>query len=109
MAAPQEEPKGGVVFAGQEGKPVMMQGGPDGQYTTTGQRPGATIYDVPQGGAAQGPEPATDTPRYLLAFKARTIYSVIAYWTDGAKQHYSTSGNVPKQGPTSLLDRRLTA
>jgi hypothetical protein len=108
MPPPQQQPNVTVVFPPQQANPVMIQAGPDGQYTTTGQRPGATIYDVPQGGAAQGPEPATDTPRYLLAFKDRTIYSVIAYWTDGDTLHYFTSGNVHNQASMSLIDRELT-
>ncbi len=107
----QQQPNTTIVFPPQQPQPqqpnsVMIQAGPDGQYTTTGQRPGGTIYDVPQDGSAQGP--GTDTPRFLLAFKDRTIYSVIAYWTDGDTLHYFTSGNVHNQVSMSLIDRELT-
>jgi hypothetical protein len=68
------------------------------------------MYDVPQGPTAQGPgpEPSSDAPRFLIAFKDRTIYSVIAYWTDGDTLHYFTSGNVHNQASMSLIDRPLT-
>lgn len=117
MLPPQQpqQPNVTVVFPPQQpqppqqANPVMIQAGPDGQYTTTGQRPGANMYDVPQGDAtAQGQQPSTDTPRFLLAFKDRTIYSVIAYWTDGDTLHYFTSGNVHNQASMSLIDRELT-
>jgi hypothetical protein len=119
MLPPQQpqQPNVTVVFPPQQQQPpqqpnpVMIQAGPDGQYTTSGQRPGsgATIYDAPQGDTAQGPaEPSTDAPRFLLAFKDRTIYSVIAYWTDGDTLHYFTSGNVHNQASISLIDRELT-
>ena len=115
MLPPQQpqQPNVTVVFPPQQqppqqANPVMIQAGPDGQYTTTGQRPGATIYDVPQSDTAQGPEPSTDTPRFLLAFKDHTIYSVIAYWTDGDTLHYFTSGNIHNQASMSLIDRELT-
>jgi hypothetical protein len=107
---PPQQPNTTIVFPPQQPQPqqvpnsVMIQAGPDGQYTTTGQRPGGTIYDVPQGDNAQG----TDNPRFLLAFKDRTIYSVIAYWTDGDTLHYFTPGNVHNQVSMSLIDRELT-
>jgi hypothetical protein len=116
MLPPQQpqQPNVTVVFPPQQqqppqqANPVMIQPGPDGQYTSTGQRPGpgATIYDAPQG---QGPaDPSSDAPRFLLAFKDRTIYSVIAYWTDGDTLHYFTPGNVHNQASMSLIDRELT-
>jgi hypothetical protein len=120
MLPPQQpqQPNVTVVFPPQQqqppqqANPVMIQPGPDGQYTTAGPRPGpgATIYDAPQGDMAQGqgPEPSTDAPRFLLAFKDRTIYSVIAYWTDGDTLHYFTPGNVHNQASLSLIDRELT-
>ena len=113
---PPQQPNTTIVFPPQQqqppqqANPVMIQAGPDGQYTTTGQRPGANMYNAPQGqgDAAQGPEPSTDAPRFLLAFKDRTIYSVIAYWTDGDTLHYFTPGNVHNQASMSLIDRELT-
>ena len=60
MLPPQQpqQPNVTVVFPPQQqqppqqANPVMIQAGPDGQYTTTGQRPaGANIYDAPQGDA----------------------------------------------------------
>ena len=100
----QQQPNMTVVFPPQQQQPqqqpqppnsVMIQAGPDGQYTTTG--------DPTQGAGA-----GTDAPRFLLAFKDRTIYSVIAYWTDGDTLHYFTSGNVHNQVSMSLIDRELT-
>ena len=118
---PPQQPNMTVVFPPQQPppqqpNPVMIQAGPDGQYTTSGQRPGpgANMYGVPPGDpTAQGqgpdrPDPSTDAPRFLLAFKDRTIYSVIAYWTDGDTLHYFTSGNVHNQASMSLIDRELT-
>ncbi len=112
---PPQQPNMTVVFPPQQqppqqANPVMIQPGPDGQYTTTGPRPGpgGTIYDVPQGNTAQGQDPSADAPRFLLAFKDRTIYSVIAYWTDGDTLHYFTPGNVHNQASMSLIDRELT-
>lgn len=83
---------------------------PQQQQPQQGPRPGGNMYDVPQGPTAQGPgpEPSSDAPRFLIAFKDRTIYSVIAYWTDGDTLHYFTSGNVHNQASMSLIDRPLT-
>ena len=89
--------------------PVMMQAGPDGEYTTTSQRQTSTVYQPelrPE--AAEEPAPAADPPHYLLAFKDHTIYSVVAYWADGDTLHYFTNGNVHNQASMSLIDRELT-
>ncbi len=93
----------------QRANPVMIQAGPDGEYYTSGQRQGATIYDAPRTQAAveDTPEPA-DGNRYLIAFKDHTIYSAVAYWADGDTLHYFTTGNTHNQVSVSLIDRDLT-
>ena len=108
-AAPQQ-PNVTVIYPPQQpATPVMIQLGPDGQYTTTGQRQPATIYQAPrQADTAPEEEPAADSTRYLLAFKDHTIYSAVAYWADGDTLHYFTTGNTHNQVSISLLDRDLT-
>ena len=103
--APQEpapqQPNVTVIYPPQQhATPVMIQAGPDGEYTTMVQRQPATIYEEP--------EPAADSTRYLLAFKDHTIYSAVAYWADGDTLHYFTTGNTHNQASISLIDRELT-
>ncbi len=107
---PPQQPNVVVVYpAQQQANPVMIQAGPDGGYTTSGQRQPATIYEAPpQRDAVDVPEPANDSPRYLLAFKDHSIYSAVAYWADGDTLHYFTTGNIHNQASMSLLDRDLT-
>ena len=88
----------------QQATPVMIQVGPDGEYTTMAQRQPATIYEPP----SEEPGPAPDSTRYLLAFKDHTIYSAVAYWADGDTLHYFTAGNTHNQASISLIDRELT-
>jgi hypothetical protein len=88
---PPQQPNTTIVFPPQQQQPQP-------------QPPTSVMIDVPQGDNAQG----TDNPRFLLAFKDRTIYSVIAYWTDGDTLHYFTPGNVHNQVSMSLIDRELT-
>ncbi|MGC9947507.1 MAG: hypothetical protein ABSF64_14170 [Bryobacteraceae bacterium] len=45
---------------------------------------------------------------YLIAFKDHTIYSAVAYYTEGETLHYFTSGNVHNQVSLALVDRQLT-
>jgi hypothetical protein len=94
----------------QQATPVMIQAGPDGEYTTMVQRQPATIYEAPRRRetAVEEPEPAADSTRYLLAFKDHTIYSAVAYWADGDTLHYFTMGNTHNQVSMSLVDRQLT-
>ena len=93
----------------QQATPVMIQAGPDGEYTTMVQRQPATIYEAPRRREiAEEPEPAADSTRYLLAFKDHTIYSAVAYWADGDTLHYFTTGNTHNQASMSLIDRELT-
>lgn len=103
--APQEpapqQPNVTVIYPPQQhATPVMIQAGPDGEYTTMRQRQPATVY--------QPAEPAADSTRYLLAFKDHTIYSAVAYWADGDTLHYFTTGNTHNQASLSLIDRELT-
>jgi hypothetical protein len=89
--------------------PVMIEAGPDGQYTTTAPHQTSTVYQP-----EQRPEPleepanAADPPHYLLAFKDHSVYSAVAYWVDGDTLHYFTAGNVHNQASMSLIDRPLT-
>ena len=50
----------------------------------------------------------SDSSYYLIAFKDHTIYSAVAYYTDGDTLHYFTSGNIHNQVSLSLVDRQLT-
>jgi len=63
-------------------------------------------YQAP---ANSDPAPApSDTSYYLIAFKDHTVYSAVAYYTEGDTLHYFTSGNVHNQVSLSLVDRQLT-
>jgi len=61
-------------------------------------------YQAPANDEAAAP---SDT-YYLIAFKDHTIYSAVAYYTEGDTLHYFTSGNVHNQASLSLVDRQLT-
>ncbi len=56
----------------------------------------------------RAPPPPADASYYLIAFKDHTIYSAVAYYTEGDTLHYFTSGNVHNQVSLSLVDRQLT-
>ena len=94
----------------QRATPVMLQSGPDGDFTTVPQNPNPPVYERPRSQTmAVEEEPATtEAPRYLLAFKDHTIYSAVAYWADGDTLHYFTNGNTHNQVSLSLIDRKLT-
>jgi hypothetical protein len=51
----------------------------------------------------------SDPSYYLIAFKDHTVYSAVAYYTEGDTLHYFTSGNVHNQVSLSLVDRQLTS
>ena len=87
--------------------PVMIEAGPDGEYTTTAPHQTSTVYQ-PEPESAAEPARAADPPHYLLAFKDHSIYSAVAYWVDGDTLHYFTAGNVHNQASMSLIDRPLT-
>jgi len=94
-----------IVMPPQQATPVMIQAGPDGEYTTT--RPQTRLYEEPRRRAVEEPETPEPT-KYLLAFKDHTIYSAVAYWADGETLHYFTNGNTHNQASISLIDRPLT-
>jgi len=62
-------------------------------------------YQAPANEGAVPPDPSY----YLIAFKDHTIYSAVAYYTEGDTLHYFTSGNVHNQASLSLVDRQVTA
>ncbi len=89
--------------------PVMIEAGPDGEYTTTSPRQTSTVYQPEQRPETlEVPAKPADPPQYLLAFKDHSIYSAVAYWVDGDTLHYFTAGNVHNQASMSLIDRPLT-
>ena len=89
--------------------PVMIEAGPDGEYTTTAPHQTSTVYQPEQRPETlEEPDKATDPPNYLLAFKDHSIYSAVAYWVDGDTLHYFTAGNIHNQASMSLVDRPLT-
>ena len=89
--------------------PVMIEAGPDGEYTTTAPPQTSTVYQPEQRPETlEEPAKPADPPHYLLAFKDHSIYSAVAYWVDGDTLHYFTAGNVHNQASMSLIDRPLT-
>jgi hypothetical protein len=93
----------------QRAVPVMIQVGPEGEYTTTAPHQTSTVYQPERRPETAGdPGKAADPPRYLLAFKDHSIYSAVAYWVDGDTLHYFTTGNTHNQASMSLIDRALT-
>ena len=103
--APPQTPNITIVMPPQTATPVMIQAGPDGEYTTT--RPQTRLYEEPRRRVVEEPE-TQDPTKYLLAFKDHTIYSAVAYWADGDTLHYFTNGNTHNQASMSLIDRALT-
>ncbi|MGA2739090.1 MAG: hypothetical protein ABSG65_16750 [Bryobacteraceae bacterium] len=67
----------------------------------------ASNFHYYQAPANDDPVPA-DTAYYLIAFKDHTVYSAVAYYTEGDTLHYFTSGNVHNQVSLALVDRKLT-
>jgi hypothetical protein len=67
----------------------------------------ASNFHYYQAPTNENPTPS-DTSYYLIAFKDNTIYSAVAYYTEGDTLHYFTSGNVHNQVSLSLVDRQLT-
>lgn len=86
--APQSPAQPPVVINQYFGTPPADQGAP-----------------TPTNGA--GPEPGNSS-YYLIAFKDHSVYSAVAYYTEGDTLHYFTSGNVHNQASLSLVDRQLT-
>ena len=105
QAAQQEQ----VVPPDQPAVPVMIEAGPNGEYTTTAPHQTSTVYQPEQRPETlEEPANATDPPHYLLAFKDHSVYSAVAYWVDGDTLHYFTAGNIHNQASMSLIDRPLT-
>jgi hypothetical protein len=106
--AQQQQPNVTVVMPPQqEVRPVIIQMGPDGEYTTSREPARTYRRSAPPAEAEQQPaEP--EQPHYLLAFKDHTIYSSVAYWFDGDTLHYFTNGNTHNQASIALIDRDLT-
>ena len=104
QGAPQEQ-----APPDQPAVPVMIEVGPDGQYTTTAPHQTSTVYQPEQRPETlEEPAKPADPPHYLLAFKDHSVYSAVAYWVDGDTLHYFTAGNVHNQASMSLIDRPLT-
>lgn len=61
-------------------------------------------YQAPANNEVAPSEPSY----YLIAFKDHTVYSAVAYYTEGDTLHYFTAGNVHNQASLSLVDRALT-
>jgi hypothetical protein len=106
----QQQPNVTVIYPPQQtATPLMIQAGPNGEYTTMGQRQPVSVYEPPRRReSVSDSEPAAESTRYLLAFKDHTIYSAVAYWADGDTLHYFTAGNTHNQASLSLIDRELT-
>jgi len=101
-----QQPNVTVVYPQQqEVRPIVIQMGPDGQYTQPQRQPAAQAYVSPD--QVSGSEPA-DTPHYLIAFKDHSIYTAVAYWFDDDTLHYFTKGDTHNQAPVALIDRDLT-
>jgi len=63
------------------------------------------FYQAPSNSDTVAP---AETTYYLIAFKDHTIYSAVAYYTEGDTLHYFTAGNVHNQVSLALVDRALT-
>jgi hypothetical protein len=50
----------------------------------------------------------TDSILYLIAFRDRSIFAAVAYWTEGDTLHYVTQEHELKQAPLATVDRSLT-
>lgn len=83
----------------------FTQGAPDqGPRPDSTADPNYRFYQAP----SNNDTAAGDTSYYLIAFKDHTIYSAVAYYTEGDTLHYFTSGNVHNQVSLALVDRPLT-
>jgi hypothetical protein len=89
----------------QETRPMIIQVGPDGQFTTQRQPPPQAYQQAAPAPPDQAP---SEAPHFLIAFKDHTVYSAVAYWFDGDTLHYFTNGSTHNQASVSLIDRDLT-
>jgi hypothetical protein len=76
---------------------------PQAQYSDAADS-NSHYYQAPANDEAAAPS----DQYYLIAFKDHTVYSAVAYYTEGDTLHYFTSGNVHNQASLSLVDRQLT-
>jgi hypothetical protein len=97
--APAQPP---VVINQYFGTAPADQGPPPDSATST-----FHYYQAPSNNDAP-PAAPSDSSYYLIAFKDHTIYSAVAYYTEGDTLHYFTSGNVHNQVSLSLVDSQLT-
>jgi hypothetical protein len=96
-----QQPNVVVIYPPQQAPVIINQfGSADSLYVPTEAQPARELARRPSGDA--------EPPRYLIAFKDRTVYSAVAYWVDGDTLHYFTSGNTHNQVSVSLIDRALT-
>ena len=100
-SAPGDQPAAAppVVINQYFGTPPPAQGAPSDQANSN-----FHYYQAPANDNAAPP----DTTYYLIAFKDHTVYSAVAYYTEGDTLHYFTEGNVHNQVSLSLVDRQLT-
>jgi len=89
-----------VVINQYFGTPPPSQGQPDDSSSNF------HYYQAPSND--DNPGPPSDPVYYLIAFKDHTVYSAVAYYTEGDTLHYFTDGNVHNQVSLSLVDRQLT-
>jgi hypothetical protein len=66
-------------------------------------------YSAPPPPPAEQPSPApVENTYYLIAFKDRSVYSVVAYWVEDKTLHYVTTKNTHNQASLDLIDLDLT-
>lgn len=113
----------GYGYADPGTAPVQPQDQPPAQAPATPPVVINQYFSTPPGDAAAPADasnfhyyqaPANDTAAppsdsyYLIAFKDHSVYSAVAYYTEGDTLHYFTAGNVHNQASLSLVDRQLT-
>jgi len=91
-----------VVINQYFGTPPPDQGPPPDQAAESG------VHYYQQTTASDDIAPSNPQSYYLIAFKDHTIYSAVAYYTEGDTLHYFTSGNVHNQVSLALVDTQLT-
>lgn len=103
----QQQPNVTVVYPPAQPPVIINQNFGPAQPDQGGQQPeNIHMYQAP---VSSAPDTASsNTTYYLIAFKDHTIYSAVAYYTEGDTLHYFTSGNTHNQVSLSLVDRQLT-
>ena len=100
--APQQQQQPNITVVYPPLQPPVMGAPPNGEAFG----PVPPDYSATQPAAAE-PAPS-ESERYLIAFKDRTIYAAVAYWVEGDTLHYFTSGNTHNQASLSMIDKPLT-